>query len=114
MFQVGTACYSTAVAALTASASTQTGAVVVDGGISKVVAVTGVTNSTITYSFTRVSDGVVSSITVPVEPMPCGLLTASDALEISWMIAISWISVFAVSFLIKSMRGDAVDNYGNT
>lgn len=121
MYQAGSACYSTPAAALSATVSAQSGTVVVDGGVAKVLTVSAVGDpspprgiSTVTYTLTSLGGGPSTSSVVSVMPQPCGLLTAQDGLQMAWMAASAWIVVYAVLFVTRAFRGETVDNYGNT
>lgn len=114
MFQVGSACYSTAAAANAATASAQSGAVVTSGGAARVVTVTAVDGSSITYTYHGL-DGSTVVQTVQHSPQPCGLLTASDAVDIGWLIGGAWLAVYAVMFLARAFwHDDTQSSYGNT
>lgn len=113
MYQVGSACYSSAAAANSATASVQSGAVVSQSGTVRIVTVLSVNDSSITYSFTGL-DGSVVSQTVQHIPQPCGLLTAADGLQIGWLIVGAWLAVYAVMFIARALRGETETNYGNT
>ena len=113
MYQVGTACYASASAANSATASAQSGAVVTHSGTVRIITVSSVGDDTITYNVT-VLDGSVVAQTVQHIPQPCGLLTASDGLQIGWMIAAAWIAAYSVMFIARSLRGETQGNYGNT
>ena len=113
MYQVGTACYASASAANSATASAQSGAVVTHSGTVRIITVSSVGDDTITYNFTGL-DGSVVAQTVQHIPQPCGLLTASDGLQIGWMIAAAWIAAYSVMFIARALRGETQGNYGNT
>lgn len=113
MYQVGSACYASAAAANSATASAQTGAVVTHGGLARIVTATAVDGASITYTFTGL-DGSVIAQTVQHVPQPCGLLTAEDGLQIAWLIAGAWIAAFAILFIARALRGETESNYGNT
>lgn len=103
-YQVDSVCYSTELQALSASASSQVGAVVPHGGKSYVTGVSSVSASSITYSFTSL-DGLDSFVLVaPMTPQPCGLLDWQDGLTIGWGIATAWIVTVAVMFLRKGVH----------
>lgn len=113
MFQVGSACYASAAAANSATASAQSGVVVSQSGTVRIVTVSAVDDSSITYTFTGL-DGSAVSQTVQHLPQPCGLLTAADGLQIGWLVAGSWLAVYAVMFIARALRGETESNYGNT
>lgn len=113
MFQVGSACYASATAANSATASVQSGAVVSHSGAARIVTVSAVDDVSITYTFTGL-DGSVIAQTVQHIPQPCGLLTAADGLQIGWLIVGAWLAVYAVMFIARAFRGETETNYGNT
>ena len=114
MYQVGTACYSTPTAALQAIASTQTGAVVQQGSTLYATVATG-TATGIDYVFHPLAGGPTFAQSVDITPEPCGLLTASDATQMGWLVVAAWVAAYAVVFLARVVRGEtSADNYGNT
>jgi len=113
MFQVGAACYSSATAANSATASANAGAVVTHSGTARIVTVTAVDDGSITYTFTALDGSSVVQV-VPSIPQPCGLLTAADGLQIGWLVASAWIAAYAVMFIARALRGETQGNYGNT
>lgn len=116
MFQAGAACYSSPASALSALASSQVGAVIVDGGTARVVGVQSVTDNTITYTLTPLAGGVPLVSTVSLQPQPCGLLTASDGLSIAWAIVAVWLAAWGLSALARHVRveSETHSDYGNT
>lgn len=114
MFQVGSACYASAAAANMATASAQSGAVVSSGGTARIITVAAVDDGSITYRFHGL-DGSTVTQTVQHIPQPCGLLTASDAVDLGWQIAAVWIAVYAVMFMARALwHHDTENSYGNT
>ena len=113
MFQVGTACYSTATQAAQASASSQVGAVVSHGGVSYVVDLVEATGNALTYRLQPMAGGTALQTTVGYTAQPCGLLQVEDGLTIGWMIAAAWIGAYALLFIAKVLRGDNGETYGN-
>lgn len=101
-YQVGSTCYSSAQAALSATASSQVGAVVMHGGSAFVVDASQVGASSITYRLNPVGGGTAISSVVSVTPQPCGLLTAEDGALLGWSIAAAWIAVAVVMNLRKA------------
>ena len=102
MWQVGSTCYSTELAANQAAASGQLGAVVSHGGSAYVTSVQAVTSTGITYALAPINGGAPLTATIAVTPQPCGLLTHTDALDLGWKVAIVWIAVYAVSYLARA------------
>lgn len=106
MFQHGSTCYQTASAANQVAASAQAGSVVQIGGQTYVLAVSGVTDTSITYDYSPVSGRAHILQTVAMVPAPCGLLTAADALEIGWAIALCWLTVYAITFISNMLKAE--------
>lgn len=109
MFQVGATCYQTASAANAAAASAQSGSVVLIGGQSYVLSVSGVTDSTISYDYSPAGGGPVLSHSVVVNPQPCGLLGVDDAYALGWLVAGCWLAVYAITFLVQVAKS----SFGN-
>ena len=116
MFQAGNACYGSPASALSAVASSQVGTVIVEGGAAKVIGVQSVTDTAITYTLTPLAGGAPVASTVALQPQPCGLLTASDALSISWAIVAVWAVAWGLSYLGRQITAEAntSSDYGNT
>lgn len=106
-YQVGPACYATAEAANSAIASTQAGTHLAAGGAAYVVGVTGVTPSSITYSYAQLG-GATTEQTYASMPQPCGLLDYKDGLNLGWGVGLAYLSVYALLFMTRGLRhGDA-------
>lgn len=103
-FQVGGACYPTELAAAAASASSMVGAVVSHAGSAYTVDVTGVTASSVSYTFTPISGGASVVLVAPYTPQPCGLMGAADAVQMGWLIGAAWVTVYCVKFLARVVR----------
>ncbi|MFT4243635.1 MAG: hypothetical protein QM569_15290 [Acidovorax sp.] len=101
MWQVGPACYSTKTAALQATASAQTGAVVQQSGGAYVVTVTSVAENGIEYTLTPLAGGTSSTVQVIQEPMPCNLLTGDDVAPIAWAIFGGWMVIYTICRIWK-------------
>ncbi len=116
-YQAGNACYPTGAAANTATASGQVGTVKETGAGLVVVNVTSVDDTTITYTFTPVAGGTTTTATMAVTPTVCGMLEASDGIELGWMVGGVWIAVSAVLFIARALRGDesvkGAEGYGH-
>lgn len=100
-FQVGSACYDTAPAAVSAIASAQVGTVVVHGGAAYVIDASSSTGASITYSLQPVAGGAPISYTAAVTPQPCGLMDWQDGLTLGWGVAAAWIATAVVLHLRK-------------
>lgn len=100
-YQVGTLCYDTALQAAQASASVHLGNVLPMGSGLAVVNVSEVTASSITYDFSPVGGGASTVIVSPYTAQPCNQLGTGDALTIGWLIAGTWLAVFAVSHIAR-------------
>ena len=103
-YQVGSTCYGTALAANQASVSSLAGTIVLMGGQSQVLSVQAVSDSAITYGYTPLGGGALSSQTVAITPLPCNLLTAEDAMSIGWQIAAVWLTVYAITFIANYLK----------
>lgn len=102
-YQVGSACYPTAEAAASASASSVVGSVVTHGGAAYVVGIGDVTSDSITYALQPVGAGTPMMLTASYAPQPCGLLTGADGLTLGWMVGGVWLAVYAVSYLRRAL-----------
>lgn len=103
-YQVGSICYATEQQALSASASSQVGAVVPHGGKSYVTGVSSVGSGSITYSFISLDGTESFELVSPLTPQPCGLLDWQDGLVLGWGVAAAWIATAAVMFLRKGVH----------
>jgi len=112
-FQVGSACYPTELAAAAASASSMVGAVVSHAGSAYAVDVSGVTASTVSYTFTPISGGAAVVLVAPYTPQPCGLMGASDAVQLGWLVGGAWVIVYCVKFLARIVRDMSNDRGGD-
>ncbi|WP_158702828.1 hypothetical protein [Melaminivora suipulveris] len=83
-----------------AAASAQAGAIVQHGGGAYVASVSAVAENGIEYALTPVGGGASLVVQSLQEPMPCNLLTASDALPIAWAVAGGWIAVYMIKSLL--------------
>ncbi|MNL03975.1 hypothetical protein D3C87_1245290 [compost metagenome] len=111
-FQVGSTCYDTEVAAAAASVSSQIGAFVQHGGTSHVVNASSVDGSSITYTLTPVGGGVPVTLVAPYTAQPCGLLTAGDAVEMSWLVVAVWAATWGIKFMATALH-DWGNQHGN-
>ncbi|WP_440531741.1 hypothetical protein [Variovorax sp. YR566] len=107
-YQVGSICYDTAAAAAAASASSQIGSFVRQGEVSYVVNASSVDGASITYSLAPVGGGSPVVVTASYTAQPCGLITAGDAVNLSWMVVLVWAATWAVKFIAT-----AVHDWGN-
>lgn len=114
MFQVDQSCYSTALAAASASSSRQIGSIISQGTSSFLVDVQSVSASSITYVLQPIAGGSPLILVSPYSAQPCGLLTVSDGLEIGWMVGAAWLAAFALLFLTRGLRGSQESAYGNS
>lgn len=115
-FQVGSACYPSELAAAAASASSMVGAVVSHAGSAYTVDVSGVTASSVSYTFTPISGGVALVLVAPYTPQPCGLMGAADAVQMGWLVGAAWIAVYCVKFIagvVRDMANDGSSNNGD-
>lgn len=112
-YQVGSACYDTAVAAAAASASSQVGSLIRHGETSYVVNASSVEDASITYALTPLGGGSPMVVVAPYSAQPCGLLTTGDAVQLSWMVVAVWAAVYGVKFIATAVQGWG-DQHGNT
>lgn len=104
-YQVGSACYGTATQAAQASASSQVGAVVSQGGSLYVLGVGSVNDTSISYEFHPMAGGTPVVVVTPYNAQPCGLLGLQDGLQMGWMVAGAWLGTLAVIGLAKAFTG---------
>jgi len=112
-FQVGQACYGTAEQAAQAVASAEAGSLKQAGQGVYVVGVSAVSDTSITYTLNPVDGTAAFSYVAPFTPQPCNLLSAQDALEVSWMVVAAWAAAHAVMFLVRMLRGEASESGGD-
>jgi hypothetical protein len=115
-FQSGDACYDTALAANQAAAAREIGSIKTIGTAQYVVDVTGVTATSISYTFRNVSSTATVVTTETVTPITCVGMTHADAWSLAWPIAAAWLSVYAVTNLARYLRGESSDHstYGHS
>lgn len=101
-YQVGTTCYGSASDALSATASSQVGSVVLHGGATFVIGVDAVSSTSITYRLTPLAGGQAIQSVVQLSPQPCGLLEWQDGLSLGWGVATAWIVTAAVMHLRRA------------
>lgn len=119
MFQAGSVCYPTKLAANSALASTYVGGVIGDG---RTVNVGNVTDTSITYVYSKQEQGPLgtytsqSTFTVPADPQPCQLPTASDALTLAWMVIACWVGAWSLAQIARHIRRESEtdSSYGNS
>ena len=103
-WQVGSACYGSPLAANQAAASGNLGAVVSHGGSVYVTSVAGVDANGVTYAFTPLAGGSVVSMTVAMQPQPCGLMTVEDGAQMGALVSLVWAATWAVVFIARAIR----------
>lgn len=112
-FQVGSACYPSALEAAQASVSSQVGAVLTVGGVPYTVTAPTVTADSITYALREVGGVGVITSTYAYSAQPCGLPDVFDGVQLGWLVGSVWVAVFALMFLTKALRGETGSDYGN-
>lgn len=114
-FQVGSACYDTATQAAQASASSHVGAVVALGSTAYELDVSAVDDTSITYVLTPIGGGTALTSVTSYTAQPCNLLTATDGLQLSWLVVGAWAAVFVCVLISRSLRmmWAGGDSYGN-
>lgn len=113
-YQVGSACYESALAAAQVAASTEIGRVVSHGGNAFVVNAASVAEGSITYSFQPLAGGPLATVVAAYTAQPCNLLSMNDGLQLGWLVVACWASVYGVMFLRRALMGETVGNYGNS
>ena len=114
-FQFRDSCFSTDVASANAAAAFNNGQIVLHAGSQHVINVSAVSGTSITYNLTPVSGGAPVIIVAPYSAIQCELPSVSDGVLLGWLVASSWIAVYALMFITKALRGDSMDNsYGNS
>lgn len=112
-YQVGSACYPTAVAAAQVSASSQIGAVVTHGSTSYVINATAADDTSITYVLAPVGGGTAITVVSPYDAQPCALMDYQDGLAMAWLVVAAWASAYALLFITRALRGETGSDYGN-
>lgn len=102
MSQVGSICYSSDAAAVSAMASAETGKVVANGSAVYVVSASPASDASITYTLTPTDGGSAVVKTVAVTVQPCQMLDWSDGLALGWLVGGVWLAAFAVLQLRKA------------
>jgi hypothetical protein len=113
-YQVGSVCYSTALQAAQAQASSMGGTIVQHSGQSYAVYVSDVTENVITYYLTPPMGGSVLNFPVSYSAQPCNLLTAVDGLTLGWLIIAVWAATYGVMFISRVFKGETGGDYGNS
>lgn len=103
-FQVEGVCYPSALQAVQAIAARSAGSVVSTGSRAFSLNASTVTDSSITWSKTDLSNGAVTQSTVSITPVPCLLLTAEDGAVISGAIGGVWLTVALILFYRRSLH----------
>lgn len=96
-YQVGSACYSTALQAMQALASS----IPPHNDGENIVTVVGADALGLTYRMYTVAAGSGYNTHWPVSLQPCNMLEAADAVSLGWAIGGAWLSVYAITFLIR-------------
>lgn len=99
MYQAGAACYSSVEAAALASASSQIGQIV-DGKF-----IQGVTYNTGSLKYTVTDGAAITEYAFPVSFPECQLMTASDGLQLSWLVVAAWAVAFGFKALARTVWG---------
>lgn len=112
-YQVGSACYGTALQAAQVAASNQVGAVINHGGSAYFVEAASVMEGSITYGLRPVGGGAPVQLVGAYDAQPCNLLQAADALVLGWQVVAVWIAVYGLMFLAKTFFHMERSDYGN-
>ena len=103
-YQVGAVCYSTSISAVRASAAREVGSLRQFGNSTVFVDSTSQTDNSITYLFRDVVTNATVTSTQTVNPLPCGLLDASDGLFLGWAVAGVWLTTSFVLYHRKAVH----------
>lgn len=109
MYQVGGTCFNTKAQALSAKASAESGRVLEHSGQAHLVHVTGVSETSVTYSLQPLAGGIATVLEIPQEPQPCQLLTMTDVAPILGAIALGWITIYGTMILLNARPGGRDD-----
>lgn len=109
MYQVGGSCFDTKTQALSAQASAESGRVLEHAGQAHVVLVSGVSETSITYSLQPLAGGMPTVLEVPQVPQPCQLLTMADSAQIGGAIFLGWMTIYGVMSLLQARPGGRDD-----
>lgn len=109
MYQVGGTCFNTKTQALSAQASAESGRVLEHAGQAHLVHVSGVSETSITYSLQPLAGGIATVLEVPQEPQPCQLLTMAGVSPILGAIALYWLTVYGIMSLLGARTGAGND-----
>jgi hypothetical protein len=103
-YQFESNCYSDALSAVQAVASSRIGQLVQIGTTVYSVDVTSFNSSSISYKLQDLNSSAFITKTVLVTPQSCGLLDTSDGLIIGWGIAAAWLLTYAVLFIRRGVH----------
>lgn len=109
MYQIGGTCFNTKAQALSAKASAESGKVLEHAGQAHLVHVTGVSETSVTYSLQPLAGGMATVLEVPQEPQPCQLLTMADVSPILAAISLGLLSVYGIMILWRARIGVSDD-----
>lgn len=106
MFQHGATCFDSAATVNQLIGAGNAGGVVRLGDKVYLTSVASFTDTSITYDFTPTDGSAHILQTLQTTPPPCGLLTGADALQIGWMIALVWLTVYAITFISGYIKNE--------
>ncbi|WP_343627993.1 hypothetical protein [Comamonas aquatica] len=109
MYQVGGTCFNTKAQALSAKASAESGKVLEHAGQAHLVVVSGVSETSVTYSLQPLAGGMATVLEVPQDPQPCQLLTMADVSPILAAITLGLLSVYGIMILWRARIGVSDD-----
>lgn len=102
-YQVGSACFESATQAVQSMAAAHVPVTESE----MVISVASTSDTAITFLYTPVGSGVPPfSVVQNVVLQPCNMLTASDAVNVGWIIGGLWLSIYVITFLIRYLRGE--------
>lgn len=109
MYQVGGTCFNTKNQALSAQASAESGRVLEHSGQAHVVHVSGVSETSITYSLQPLAGGIATVLEVPQVPQPCQLMTMTESAQIGGAIVLGWLTIYGLMPLLQARSGGRDD-----
>lgn len=101
-FQVGASCYETELQAAQAFSSSILPVQTPDFLISYA----GLNGTKIVYQYKNLAQGTEYFAEHPYVASPCNMLTSSDAVDVGWAIGGVWLSIYAITFLIRYFWGE--------
>ena len=104
-YQVGSTCYSTPEAAVTAITAKQLGTVITHGGAAYLVTAAAPSGAAaVSYTLVPFAGGQSLTLAQPLELQPCAELTGMDALLYAGPVATAWLVTAAISGMRRALN----------